>query len=170
MKKTFPIISIALLLSGCYTTNKAKKQVIKAHAEYPQVTAKYCSEFYPTKDSVIIKKELIKGETITEVDSFWVDCDSIVKNNPGAKSNIKVPCPPSKNSFRVDTVYDSKEIIRENTARIANFEFQIKEKDTTIIKQGGDISFYKKFMWAFFGLLAVNGILIVLKIKKIFPF
>lgn len=170
MKKTLTIISIALLLSGCYTTNKASKQVIKAHVTYPQVTAKYCSEFYPTHDSVVIKRELVKGETITEVDSFWVDCDSIVKNNPESKSNVKVPCPPSKNSFRVDTVYNSKVIFRENTARIADFEFQIKKKDATIIKQGEDISFYKKYMWAFFGLLTVNGILIVLKIKKILPF
>ena len=108
MKNQISIILILLLLSGCYTVNKASKQVIKAHVTYPQITAKYCSEFYPTHDSVIFTKEFIKGETVTEVDSFWVDCDSIVKNNPGALSNTKVPCPPSKNSFRVDTVYDSK--------------------------------------------------------------
>lgn len=170
MKKTLTIISIALLLSGCYTAKQASKQVIKAHVTYPQITAKYCSEFYPTHDSVIIKKELVKGETITEIDSFWVDCDSIVKNNPGVKSNTKVPCPPSKNSYRVDTVYDSKEIIRENTAKITSLEFQIKEKDAIIVKQWESVALYKKFMWAFFGLLAVNVILFILKAKKILPF
>jgi hypothetical protein len=165
MKKLFIIPTI--LLSGCYTLNKAQKQVIKAHVEYPQVTAKYCSEFYPTKDSVIIKKELAKGKTITKIDSFWVNCDSIVKNNPGAILNVKVPCPPSKNSFRVDTIYDSKEIVRENTARVASLQFDLKKTEAIVMKLEGKVSFYKKFMWAFFGLIGLNVIAIVLKVKKI---
>ena len=167
MKKLF-IIPI-ILLSGCYTTNKAKKQVIKAHAEYPQVTAKYCSEFYPTKDSLIIRDNYIKGDIIESTDTFFVDCDSIINANINSPAPIRVAV-PCKSTHSVDTIFRSKEVVRENTATVEHLEFQIKDKDATIIKQGEDISFYKKFMWAFFGLLAVNGILIILKIKKILPF
>lgn len=169
MKNQIPIILIAFLLSGCYTVNKASKQVIKAHANFPQVTAEYCAAFYPPKDSVIVKRELVKGEVIKKIDSFYVDCDSIVKNNPLSPGNKKVLAPPCVSTHSVDTVYDTKEIVRENTAKIAHFEFQLKEKEAANVRQSVDIAFYKKFMWAFFGLLAINAFMLARKFK-ILPF
>ena len=76
--RIFKIITLVLLLSGCYTTNKAKRQVVKAHALKPNVTANLCKSFYPIKDSIIKETVHINGknDTITNLVT-----DTVINND-----------------------------------------------------------------------------------------
>lgn len=111
---------LVFLLSGCYTANKATKQVVKAQVHYPEVLAGICGDLYPPKeyrkDSIIYKPGAvvtIPGKTV------YVDCNS--DSNKG-KSNVPIDCPPS--TMQIDTVYSKSEIQVENTAKVTALELQ----------------------------------------------
>lgn len=59
-----------ILLSSCYTANKATRQVWKAQGLHPQVVAKACSSLYAAPDSVFANEVLLKGDTIIIADTF----------------------------------------------------------------------------------------------------
>ncbi len=121
------LLIAAILLSGCYTTKKATKQVAKAQAIHPEVVASACISYYPTKDSIVErtvylpgKIDTIPGKTIT------INCDSIVaaaKSKSTTSSgtlvsskSVSVPCPPS--THQVDTFYAFKEKYQESSAKL----------------------------------------------------
>jgi len=54
-----------IVLSGCYSRQKAVKQHGRASATYPEIAADYCARIYPAKDS------LIKGDSIVITDTIY---------------------------------------------------------------------------------------------------
>lgn len=100
---------IILLLSSCYTTNKAKKQVSKAHALKPNVTAEMCNSFYPIKDSVSYKFEFVQGknDTTLQVDTVVNSKDSIIYINT------------IRYVTKTDTIREQSTSIKESTSKDA---------------------------------------------------
>lgn len=106
--KIFSVILI-LLLTSCYTNNKAKKQVSKAHALKPNVTAEMCNSFYPIKDSVSYKFEFVQGknDTTLQVDTIKDVKDSIIYINTIRYIN------------KTDTIREQSTSIKESTSKDA---------------------------------------------------
>lgn len=128
-------LSLLVVLCGCYTEKRAAKDVVRAHVEYPNITAGYCGKWYPIRiyDSTRIEYrpgdvKYIPGDTVV------VDCDT-------AKTKIvKVPCPPQ--IVRVDTLYFSSDKQAENTAVSDTYKLAYERereasnaKDAVIAKQ-----------------------------------
>lgn len=107
--KCFKYIIVILILSSCYTTNKAKKQVSKAHALKPIVTAEMCNSFYPIKDSISYKFEFIQGknDTTFQVDTLMNSKDSIIYINT------------IKYIKKTDTIREQLTSIKESTSKDA---------------------------------------------------
>jgi hypothetical protein len=101
------------LLCGCYTQRTAKRQVIKAQMEYPNVVAKGCAEWYPPKDSTVHSKEYLKGKDSIVYDTLKVDC------NQASNQGKTVYIPYEKERIRVDTFRETVYKSVENTAQIA---------------------------------------------------
>ncbi len=66
----------AVMLSGCYTADKATKQVNKADSKYPEVVAKLARDKYPCT-------EILKGDTaiIFKDTTIFIDCPDTIKGN-----------------------------------------------------------------------------------------
>lgn len=101
------ILIVLMLLSSCYTTNKAKQQVSKAHALKPEVTAELCGSFYPIKDSISYKFEFIQGksDTLIEFDTVVNSNDSIIYINTIRYIN------------KTDTIREQSTSIKESTSK-----------------------------------------------------
>lgn len=118
MKNIF-IITISLVLSSCYTTDKANRRMIKIHTHYPEILAAFCAQTYPpieyVRDSIVYRagKEIISYA--------YIDCDTV----RGTKATkFKIPCP---GNTRVDTVWHYKEKQAVNKAAIAVLENKLTD-------------------------------------------
>lgn len=142
-------ILAVLLLSSCYTSKVAKKQVIKAQTNHPAIVASACALYYPPKDSQVINTQYIQGATDTFLQYVEIECPATNDTTPGAVQKIKVPCPPS--THRVDTFFDHQYHYQENTAEVeslrsrildyeagtASLETKLSTKEKTIRYLGG---------------------------------
>lgn len=140
---------LAVLLSSCYTSRVARKQVIKAQTNHPDIVASACALYYPPKDSQVISTQYIQGATDTLLQYVEVECPNLHDTIPGPVQKIKVPCPPS--THRVDTFIDHQYHYQENTAEVeslrsrildyeagtASLETQVSTKEKTIRYLGG---------------------------------
>lgn len=61
---------IATMLSGCYTPNKAARQIVKAQVVHPELMREACASFYPNNDSTHILETIIAGDTIVFTDTI----------------------------------------------------------------------------------------------------
>lgn len=116
---------LAVLLSSCYTSRVARKQVIKAQTNHPEIVASACALWYPPKDSQVISTQYIQGATDTLLQYVEIECPSIHDTTPGAVQKIKVPCPPS--THRVDTFVDHQYHYQENTAEVESLSSRIRD-------------------------------------------
>lgn len=119
------IITLAMMLVGCYTQKKARRQVVKAQAVHPYVVSSLCGDLYPPltliKDSVIHKK----GETLISDTLFMtVDCDTVF-NEVSKTKLVKVPCPHAV--LRTDTIFITKERQVVNTAEIETLNKKLSD-------------------------------------------
>lgn len=110
----------ALLLSGCYTANRAIRQVIKAQAYHPGVVAALCGSLYPpltiAKDSIVYKEGDVQ---YLSPDTLSVDCDTVT-----TETVLRIPCPPCP--YRVDSFYRYTERQVENRAAIAALQHEAR--------------------------------------------
>lgn len=134
------ILLIMVLLTSCYNTKLAQRQVIKAQVNYPEVVAKHCASIYPPRIDTFERIEIKEGKVVTEVDTVVVDCDTVLIEKYKDRV-VKVPI--QVNKYRVDTIL--KEVVRnaENTARIKEImginEKQLREKELVIIGKDKEI-------------------------------
>ena len=157
------ILILSLLLVGCYTTNKAKKQVVKAHALKPNVTAELCTSFYPTKDSIVKETINIPGKNDTVL-SMIVDTVYDSKTNTVYLDRIKY-------INRVDTVFKSVFSNKQSTSKTIHLNNKINDLNELNAVNKQTISNLKESRnkWRFYMVLAV--ILYFVKVyftKKLF--
>lgn len=149
------LIILLVILSGCYTEKRASIQLAKAQGTYPHVVAAKCSDYYPTKDSIIRETEFIKGETSTVHDSVLIDCDTVTEVK--YKNRIIRVKQPQKT--RVDTYIKKVYKTVERTDKL-------RVKDTLLARYKSDLAFStfevkkykkrsKKYMICFYSLIAI---------------
>lgn len=171
------IITIAAGLIGFFSSCKTEKWAVKKHAviahKYPAIPAKYCADHYDNteyqKDSIVF----IEGETVYSQDTITVNCDSVFKHvnfdmfgESPKKHVVRVPCPPCPN--RVDTIYRSREEIKQNAARVEELTLKIAAKDAVIIEKDKEIKDTKdtsqfRLWWAIIA-TAVIALYLIIKL------
>jgi hypothetical protein len=139
-------VAIGMASFGCSAQKRATKHFNKAYMLSRPVVASGCNELYP----VVSNTEYKKGEDIVRIDTFWVDCDSVIRANneankglqqdKGGKTGVsdhspnKVPITTESHS-RVDT---SKTVQRDSAGmqvlydRIDSFSKVVVKKDARI--------------------------------------
>lgn len=103
------LLIMSAILAGCYTQKEAARQVMKANANYPEMVAGYCGDWYPVKESIYDSVIYKKGKPVTSpADVVYINCDTI-------RDSVAVKCPdcvcPGK-----DTVYRFRREVKENKA------------------------------------------------------
>jgi len=97
------------LLSGCYTANKAKKDIIKAKLNYPDVVSAKFSEWYKCDTVTVVKDSIQFKEWIKEIKSF----DTIKETDTVL---LRLKCPQALIKYRdiikrVPAIHDTIKII-----------------------------------------------------------
>jgi hypothetical protein len=131
---------IILLFSSCYTAKKAETQVLKAAVKHPEVLSKIAANLYPPKDSTVFK-DVINFDTLympeyAEYDTMYLR-DTVVITKTVPKMVTK-------------TVEKTKEVYRENTAKVSNQAHQIDNLtrqvitcNTEVTQLGNSVKEYK---------------------------
>ena len=57
------LLSVLLVLSSCYTEQKATNQIIKAKEKFPKIVAKKTAEWFPCKTK-LVKSDSVKYKTV----------------------------------------------------------------------------------------------------------
>lgn len=114
---------ILILLSSCYTDKKATKQVVKAHAIKPKITANLCNSFYPIKDSIIKETNFIQGKTDTVT---FLSFDTIHDTLNGVVYLDRVNY---KTIRKTDTVIKTHIQYKESTSKVRDLIY--KNRDIT---------------------------------------
>lgn len=100
------LLSLLLLLVGCYSLKKATKQVRKANDSYPEMVAKFSQKEYPCIDK--------KSDTTFVYDtSYQTKIDTFIIENP---------------IISVDTILKKDTIFRQSKERIITITKTIVQK------------------------------------------
>ena len=130
MLRGYKILVAAFLLGGCYTQNKAVKQVNKALGSYPEIVAKIALDSFPCN---VVKVDTIITHFDTTIEVIYPHFDTTlfqIDTIYGTKKvYVKLP---------YKTVYITKSI--ESTAKltILNAKFDSLTKVTTSIQKSNE--------------------------------
>lgn len=121
------VLSLVVVLSGCYTERKAKSQFGKAVAAYPLIAPEYCAVTFPIKEIVIQGKDSV----ITKTDTLWGDDGNVFRDTLYSHDTVRIytthqlPGRIVNNTFiRTDTIY------KENTAALAASNIALRDAVT----------------------------------------
>lgn len=128
MLRVYRILVAVFLLGGCYTQNKAVKQVNKALGSYPEIVAKIALDSFPCN---VIKVDTIITHFDTTIEVIYPHFDTSVINTVIVEKKVYVKLP-------YKTVYITKSI--ESTAKltILNARFDSLTKVTTSVKKSNE--------------------------------
>jgi hypothetical protein len=128
MLRGYKILVAAFLLGGCYTQNKAVKQVNKALGSYPEIVAKIALDSFPCN---VVKVDTIITYFDTTIEVIYPHFDTSVINTVIVEKKVYVKLP-------YKTVYITKSI--ESTAKltILNARFDSLTKVTTSIQKSNE--------------------------------
>ena len=130
MLRVYSIIVAVFLLGGCYTQNKAVKQVNKALGSYPEIVARIALDSFPCN---VIKVDTIITHFDTTIEVIYPHFDTtlLLKDTIYVTKKLYVKLP-------YKTVYITKSI--ESTAKltILNARFDSLTKVTTNIKKSNE--------------------------------
>jgi hypothetical protein len=119
---SFILLTIAMMFTGCYTENKAKKRLYKVQAHHPSVITKLCADLYPAGNFKLDSIVYLQGSSFIAKDTLYV-YDTI-------QSILKQQIISYK--LRVDTVYRLKSIETSNKARELMLSAQNAEVNTLL--------------------------------------
>lgn len=122
------IIMLILLATACLPNRKFAKAV-KTMNEDPEQAAWYCAVKFPVKDTIIYR-DSISYDTIYDT-NYFVDTTTIHDTTTITKTS------PTKTI--VKTVYQVKEIVRENTAKVTALEYSLSASTKLILDKEEEI-------------------------------
>lgn len=130
MLRVYSILVAAFLLEGCYTQNKAVKQVNKALGSYPEIVAKIALDSFPCN---VVKVDTIITHFDTTIEVIYPHFDTTLSRIDTIYGTKKVYV-----KLPVKTVYITKSI--ESTAKltILNARFDSLTKVTTSIQKSNE--------------------------------
>lgn len=90
MSRGYSLLVAVFLLGGCYTQNKAVKQVNKALGSYPEIVAKIALDSFPCN---VIKVDTIITHFDTTIEVFYphFDTNLLLKDTVFVTKKIKLP-------------------------------------------------------------------------------
>jgi len=149
---------------SCLTTQKAKD-----YLKEKDKLAEICAETYP------VKTEYIKGDSVTVLDTLYVGenlFDTLYYTIKDTVTRVITKTLPAK--IITKTIHVTDTIVKENTARIEDFNIQLRNKDIEngILKADRDNwkSKAKQRFWWLLIAIGAMGAYTILKIKKIISF
>jgi PBP1b-binding outer membrane lipoprotein LpoB len=130
MLRVYRILVAAFLLGGCYTQNKAVKQVNKALGSYPEIVAKIALDSFPCN---VIKVDTIITHFDTTIEVIYPHFDTTLSRIDTIYGTKKVYV-----KLPYKTVYITKSI--ESTAKltILNARFDSLTKVTTSVQKSNE--------------------------------
>ena len=151
-------------LSSCLTTQKAKD-----YLKEKDKLAEICAETYP------VKEVYIKGDSVTVLDTLYVGenlFDTLYYTIKDTVTRVITKTLPAK--VITKTIHVTDTIVKENTARIEDFNIQLRNKEIEngILKADRDNwkSKAKQRFWWLLIAIGAMGAYTILKIKKIISF
>lgn len=157
-------VMIVGCLSSCLTTQKAK-DFLKEKDKLAEI----CAETYP------VKEVFIKGDSVTVLDTLYVGenlFDTLYYTIKDTVTRVITKTLPAK--IITKTIHVTDTIVKENTARIEDFNIQLRNKDIEngILKADRDNwkSKAKQRFWWLLIAIGAMGAYTILKIKKIISF
>ena len=157
-------VMIVGCLSSCLTTQKAK-DFLKEKDKLAEI----CAETYP------VKEVYIKGDSVTVLDTLYVGenlFDTLYYTIKDTVTRVITKTLPAK--IITKTIHVTDTIVKENTARIEDFNIQLRNKDIEngILKADRDNwkSKAKQRFWWLLIAIGAMGAYTILKIKKIISF
>ena len=130
MLRVYKILVAAFLLGGCYTQNKAVKQVNKALGSYPEIVDKIALDSFPCN---VIKVDTIITHFDTTIEVIYPHFDTTLSQIDTIYGTKKVYV-----KLPYKTIYVTKSI--ESTAKltILNARFDSLTKVTTSIQKSNE--------------------------------
>jgi len=126
MWKHYYLLLLCVVLSSCYSSQKANKQLNKAQLSYPELVAKKSAEWYPCKTGKIItdSSELNRWiEQINTIDTVYKTlADTTIISSDCPKALIKYKYLLKK----LPSIHDT--IIIESTAKESALQLQLDAK------------------------------------------
>ena len=157
-------VMIVGCLSSCLTTQKAKD-----YLKEKDKLAEICAETYP------VKEVYIKGDSVTVLDTLYVGenlFDTLYYTIKDTVTRVITKTLPAK--IITKTIHVTDTIVKENTARIEDFNIQLRNKEIEngILKADRDNwkSKAKQRFWWLLIAIGAMGAYTILKIKKIISF
>lgn len=173
MRKTIWIILISLLvgtmlIGAMSCTNKIAKAK-DTFDNNKKEAAEYCAEKFP------VKTEYIKGDSVLLLDTLYVGenvFDTVTVETKDTVYRTITKTLPAKVINKTIRITDT--IVKENTARIEDFNIQLRNKEIEngILKADRDNWKVKakQRLWWFLIAVGAMGAYTILKIKKIISF
>jgi PBP1b-binding outer membrane lipoprotein LpoB len=130
MLRVYSILVAAFLLAGCYTQNKAVKQVNKALGSYPEIVARIALDSFPCN---VIKVDTIITHFDTTIEVIYPHFDTILSQIDTIYGTKKVYV-----KLPYKTVYITKSV--ESTAKltILNASLDSLLKVTTSVQKSNE--------------------------------
>lgn len=158
-------ILLSVIITGCYTQEKAKRQFSRAAVYDPAIGAEFCALTFPARDSIL------PGTTITKTDTAWIEgefrIDTVfVAGKPiEVTKTIILPGKVITNTiFRTDTIY------RENTAALElsrmNERAMVLALNTEQVRANKYAGQAKKRLLALIGAGALLGLWLFFKLRR----
>lgn len=162
------IITYALLflLTGCYSSQKARKQFGRATVTYPEIPAEYCARTYPPKDTIIQGKDIVKTDTLWgEGETVFIRDTIRNRDTVFIKTVERLPGQViTRTVFRTDTVYQENRAALDLANINLTRSLALSDEKTKLADKWRKIA--KKRFWIILGMGAVMALGIFAMIKK----
>ena len=165
------VIMSTMLIVGCLSSCNPQRKIQKAEQvlKDADALAKICADEFP------VKEVFIKGDSVLLFDTLYVGeniFDTVYKTFNDTVTRVVTKTLPAKIVTKTIRITDT--IVKENTARIEDFNIQLRNKDIEngILKADRDNwkSKAKQRFWWLLIAIGAMGAYTILKIKKIISF
>ena len=165
------VIMSTMLIVGCLSSCNPQRKIQKAEQvlKDADALAKICADEFP------VKEVFIKGDSVLLFDTLYVGeniFDTVYKTFNDTVTRVVTKTLPAKIITKTIRITDT--IVKENTARIEDFNIQLRHKEIEngILKADRDNwkSKAKQRFWWLLIAIGAMGAYTILKIKKIISF
>ena len=165
------VIMSTMLIVGCLSSCNPQRKIQKAEQvlKDADALAKICADEFP------VKEVFIKGDSVLLFDTLYVGeniFDTVYKTFNDTVTRVVTKTLPAKIVTKTIRITDT--IVKENTARIEDFNIQLRNKEIEngILKADRDNWKVKakQRLWWFLIAVGAIGAYTILKIKKIISF
>ena len=165
------VIMSTMLIVGCLSSCNPQRKIQKAERvlKDADALAKICADEFP------VKEVFIKGDSVLLFDTLYVGeniFDTVYKTFNDTVTRVVTKTLPAKIVTKTVRITDT--IVKENTARIEDFNIQLRNKEIEngILKADRDNwkSKAKQRFWWLLIAIGAMGAYTILKIKKIISF